>query len=361
MSIRNQKELMMKIRTYLAISAAVLLLGLSGYVNSESQNNVQDDTVAKTLVIQTDKIFDPDKLSVDSLQEYDKNFKYDWNNFSNIEVDRKKITDIENFIANFPSDDIKKLSPEDKTALARLSYKVGSYYTHVTRQPDEAIKHLALADEYLVSKADRAWNYNQLAYAYEEKFALTEDEMDEKKGLDYVRKVRLLYPRMRNQQIAFICCVQGLFQNDAKDSKEAETTLKNALAIYETIPGGKSDQYMRYKADLAAIMLTNDENDEALSMLQELKQYWIHKGKLETNPYAAVSLLTLSQVYLKLNKIKEAQQELAQVISIYQNIFGNDSELLVQPYQLLADSYRSLGNQQLADEYQVKANMVDKS
>jgi len=100
-------------------------------------------------------------------------------------------------------------------------------------------------------------------------------DADKNKSLDYTNQViSVLYSGKSNKEVAFAYCVKGLVLNDAQDYRQAESSFRKALSMYETMPDGKDDQYARAKNRLANIILEQNGRDkEALAMLQQLKPY----------------------------------------------------------------------------------------
>jgi tetratricopeptide (TPR) repeat protein len=216
------------------------------------------------------------------------------------------------------------------------------------------------AEKLLTNKEDKAWNYNHLAYAYEQKFAASNLAVDKNKSLYYTHQViSTLYSDKPNKEVAFAYCVKGLVLNDAKDYGQAEKSFKTALAMYEAMPDGKDDQYARAKNRLANIILDqNGRDNEALVMLQQLKTYWKTKSGTVRNPYAARNLISLGQAYLKIGNAYAARDEFDSAIRIYTNIYGNNSSLLAKPYQLLSDAYKKLGDAEQASFYERKVRKL---
>ena len=320
-----------------------------------------DPPIAKNLEIQTDTIYDPDHLSLASIQTYSKNFTFDWNHYSTIETNKKKVEEIEAFLKTTPLDAYAKLNTPDQRALGTLLYKLGTYYTHVTRQPDQAIEIMELANTLITNKEEKAWNYNHLAYAYEQKYAAADDNADHEKVLFYTDKViTKLYHNAKNKQVAFAFCVEGLVQDDAGEFTQAEDSFKTALRMYETIPNGKDEQYARAKENLATILLDQDGHDqEAIAMLEESKHYWETKDNYNHNPYAARNLISLGEAYFKVGKAQDARDQFTKALAIYQTFYGHDNRLLIEPYQLLSDSYQKLGDEKLAKTYEKMADALD--
>lgn len=319
---------------------------------------------ATNLIIKTDNIFDPDHISLASLQTYEKKFDFDWNNYVTIERNRKRITEIEMFLKTTKPKAFEKLNDQDKQALGRILYRLGTFYTHIMHAPDIAIERLDLADKFLQNKSDRAWNYNHLGYAYEQKFATSGQDNDRSKALYYTNKVIFgLYPNGKNKEVAFAYCIEGLVDNDMTTLhlEEAENSFQNALKIYEKLPNGQDDQYARAKNRLAMIILDRNRDNEAITMFEELKKYWLAKKDVTQNPYAARNFVSLGQAYLKVGKAKDARDEIQKAVSIYQNVYGNKSQWLIKPYQLLAEAYKLLGDQKLSETYQQKADELNKA
>lgn len=278
------------------------------------------------------------QITLAPIQQHEKDFNFDWNNFATIAPNQARISKTEAFLNTIT--DYSHLNNTDKQALGKLYYKLGTYYTHVTRESDLAIFKMNLADALLKDKPDKAWNYNHLAYAYEQKFAVSGKASDKDNALEYVNKVIAnLYANANNKEVAFAYCVKGLIFNDAKNYLLAELSFRLALKTYESLPDGKDDQYARAKNRLANIILDQNGRDkEALVMLEQLKQYWLAKGNISQDPYAARNFISLGQAYLKTGQKQAARNELNHAIAIYKNVYGEKSPLLAKPYQLLGET-----------------------
>jgi tetratricopeptide (TPR) repeat protein len=301
------------------------------------------------------------KPELSPIVEQEKNFSFNWNEYSTISDNKKKISANEKFLANI--DDASQLSLEDQTALGRLFYKLGAYYAQVSLEPDLAIAKLTMANAFLKDKEDKAWNYAHLAYAYEQKYALTKQSENNEKALYYANKIiSELFPNTKNPVVAFAYSIKGILKIDANDYQEAQKYLQTALAIYETSPEQKGDQYARTKNQLAYTLLEQPGKDQqAITIFKELKRYWSAKGNVSQDPFAAHNLISLGQAYIKMGKTKAACSELKGAIAIYKNVYGNHSPLLVHPYQLLAEAYKSLGKVHEASVFEQKAKSVDKA
>lgn len=198
----------------------------------------------------------PTNTRPDLLRQYDKTFTFDWNKHTTIAANKRQIDKIESLLKN--THDTGQLNDADRKALGSLLYKLGTFYTHVTPKPDLAIARMNQANTILANKQDKAWNYNHLAYAYELKYAISSQADDKEKALYYTNKViSQLYPQMQNKEVAFAYCVKGLIYSDTKDYAMAETNFKTALQIYESIPGGKDEQYAKAKTHLATVLQKN--------------------------------------------------------------------------------------------------------
>jgi hypothetical protein len=291
----------------------------------------------------------------------EQNFNFDWNKVSTIAPNQTRVAKTEAFLNTI--NDYSNLSATDRVALGKLLYKLGSYYTHVTCQPDLAIEKMNLAAILLTDKQDKAWNDNQLAYAYEQKYSATGDTADKEKSLTYSNKIISdIYPDTKNVEVAFAYCVKGLVFNDAKDFTQAETNFKTALNIFEHLPNGKNDQYARAKNRLAMIILDQNGRDkEAFVMLTQLKNYWLAKGNVQRNPYAARNLIALSKAYLKIGELEKAHDELNSAITIYKKVYGDNSNLLAEPYRLLSETFIRTGNNEQASIYKEKVYDLDNS
>lgn len=289
------------------------------------------------------------------------NFHYNWNDEAAIKPTRTAIKNLEAFLKTIP--DFSKLNKSDRQAMGKLLYKLGTYYSHTAHKPDLAIVKLNQVDALLTSKENKAWTYNQLAYAYELKYAASKHPADKQKGLAYTNKVITdLYPNKKNKEVAFAYSIKALIENDAKQYTRAEKSYRTSLKISAALPSGKDDQYERGTTVLAGIILNQHGREkEALALLEQVKHYWIARGKLSENPQAAINFISLGQAYLKVGNTQAAHVELSSAMNIYKNVYGNNSALLVKPYTLLAVAYKKQGDKKLATFYINKANAVDRA
>lgn len=346
----------MKIRPAISYSLTIGLLGLSLCALADEPAT----TFAKELIIKAgNDVIVPD-VDLEIIKKCAKNFDFDWGNHATISTNKKTVDEVDSHIKK--DNDFSKLQKEEKETVGKFLYKVSTYYTHILHQPDIAIANLTVADALLTDPKDKVWNYNQLAYAYEQKFAATGNEADKFKAFEYINKVVYEIDRdKKNKEVAFAYSVQGLVQADAKDYTQAELSHQKALAIYESIPNGKDEHYIRIKNRLAQTLINQGGHDrEAIALLEESKKDWQKYGDISADPYAATNLTLLGEAYLKTGKNQAAQTELTQAINIYKNIYGANSVRLAEPYRLLADSYERLGNKQEAQAYSKKASAIIK-
>lgn len=186
------------------------------------------------------------KNSSDTIQQYEKSFNFDWTDSSTIAKNKPKIQAVETLLRTI--NDYTQLSKEDREAAGRLYYKLGTFYTHVLREPDIAIDKMNMAALLLRNKQEQAWNYNHLAFAFELKFAATGQSFDKEKALNYIHTViAKMYSNAKNKEVAFAYCVKGLLLSDAKDYLLAELSFKIAFGIYETLSKGKDNRLIEPK------------------------------------------------------------------------------------------------------------------
>lgn len=275
------------------------------------------------------------------IEQHMKNFTFNWDQQGSIAANQAKVKDEEAFIATLT--DTSKLTKEDQHALGLLLYNLGAYYAHVAREPELAIRKLSLANAFLTDKHEKAWCYNQLAYAYEQEFAATHKPIHQETTLYYTNKVIAeLYPKMNNPTVAFAYAIQGLAQANANNYVEATKNLKTALKLYQALSSEPIEPYVRTQSRLANVLLRQPGHDqEAIALLIQAKKYWATQGNLLQSPYAARNLIYLGQAYLKTGQAKQARHELEAAITIYKNVYGKNSPLLVQPNQLLAEANKS--------------------
>lgn len=304
----------------------------------------------------TDETVTSIKQDPGPIAQDEKKFSFDWNQYSTAAVDKSKIAAEEKFISQIS--DVSKLDNQEQQALGMLFYKLGSYYTHVAHEPDLAITKLTMANALLTDLLARAWSFNQIAYAYEQRYAAFDSPEDKEKSLFYTNKViSEMLPSMKSKPVAFAYTVKGLVQNDAKEFPQAEKNFKIALDMYDILSKSKDDQYMKAKTGLAEALLGQEGHDnEAIAMLKQTKRYWFQKGHLSRDPYAANSLISLGKAYLKTGQASAARDEFKTAVNIYETIYGNDSAILIKPYQLLAQAYKKLGKLDQASAYEQKAD-----
>lgn len=321
------------------------------------------ETPVKELVLEADANANKALIVEDHsiIQKYANNFTFDWNQYDSIPANKKQLADIEKGLVKIQK--FSNLTPAEQQSLGQLLYKLGTYYTHVSREPNLAIKRLNLADSLVKNKETLAWIDNHLAYAYEQKYAAEREAADREKSLSYSNKViNTLYPNEKNKMVAFAYCVKALVEDEAQDYKTAESSFKTALSIYDTLPNGKDDQYARAQNRLADIMLDQDGRDpEAVTLLKQLQTYWHSKGDISHNPYAARNLLSLGRAYLKMGDTTAAQNTFKAALEIYTNVYGPQSKMLSFPYQQLSLSYARAGNQKLAQTYKQEINKLQQS
>jgi tetratricopeptide (TPR) repeat protein len=295
------------------------------------------------------------------IQKYAANFTFDWNQYESIPANKKQLAEIENGLVKIQK--FSNLTSAEQQSLGKLLYKLGTYYTHVSREPDLAIQRLNLAESMVKDKETLAWIDNHLAYAYEEKYATDREAADREKALSYSNKViNTLYPNQKNKVVAFAYCVKALTEDEAQDYSAAETSFKTALNIYDTLPNGKDDQYARSQNRLADIILNQDGRDqEAIALLKQLQTYWQGKGDISHNPYAARNLLSLGRAYLKIGDTTAAQNSFKSALDIYTNVYGAKSKMLSLPYQQLSLAYARAGQQKLAQAYKREVSKLQQS
>ena len=317
-----------------------------------------DQKQSQELIIQSNKVYDPDKISIDSLQEYEKKFDFDWNDYSTVSANQTKINAIENFLKTNP--DLSKLNIADKKSLGRILFKLSTYYIHITREIDLAIDHLNNASKYLKDHEDVNRINNQLAYAHAIKFSLSRKNDDKQKALILSNKV--LNQSNNSFEKAFGYFVRGKIEGDANNFGHAEDNLKKSLQIYAKTSSNKKDQYARAKNLLASTILNiNGREREAVKMLEETHQYWVKKGNIEKNIYAARNLVTLGEAYYKIGYIDAAQKEVNAAIPTLEQLYGEKSQWLIGPYQLMSEAYRQSGDTKHSEEFQSKLKQISKN
>lgn len=314
--------------------------------------------VATELIIESDKVYDPNQLSLDSIETYEKNFNFDWSDQS-AKINNKQITDIESFVKKAKPETLAKLNDKEKESLGRILYKLGTYYLHFLKNANRAIPMLARADDYLKESKDKLWNYDHLGFAYEQNYAQTVKEPDRKKALYYINKVISANRNLKNRQLAFAYYVKGCINNDEKNYAQAENNFKNAIKIYDAIHDDQNEQYKNAKNKLVSVLLDlkgKRKYEEAIQILKDLEQHWQSKNNAQKNIFLAANFLSQGEVYLKIKHNRQAMRALKQSIRLYKHIYGKRSKRLRKPYDLLSTAYNHLGFKKLGLSYRKKAN-----
>lgn len=351
----------MRLKPITQFGLAIITLSSSLFVFAET---TLPAPLAKNLIIEEGDVYDPDARKQAerhlALEKFSKNFNFDWNQSATINQNKTKVAELDVFLKKI--EDYNKLSKEDQKLAGHLSYQLGTFYTHIAHDPNTGIDKLNKAEALLMDKEAKARCYNQLAYAYAQKYSTERYAADREKALYYSGKViSEFYPNVKNQDVAFAYSIKGRIQKEAHDYSAAQESFKTALDIYESLPNGKEDAYARTKSKLADTLLEQNKEDKAaLAMLEELKQYWAKKQDANQNPYAANNLISLGQAYLRIGNIKEAQAAIKQAISIYENVYGAGSKQLALPYELLSQTYQQEGKPKLAAAYERKAASMGK-
>lgn len=344
----------MRVKSILQLGFSIAVFSIPVFSFAE---NARPQSVAPEFIIEANKVYVPEPKDTLALQSHLKDFDFDWGNYTTIASNKNKMTDLELFIKQYT--DPTKLDKAAQELLGNLLYKMGTFYAHVTEEPDFAIAKMDMADKLLTVKNDKIWNEDHLAYAYEQKYALTREASARESALEYSNKVITELGDTKSKEVAFAYMVKGLIQNDEMDYAGAKVDFGKALTMYDALPNDKDDQYAQMKNRYAMSLLQqNSKNPEALALLEQLNTYWQTKADADHNLYAAKTLLSLSQAYLDNDNAKAAKESLLKVVYIYENVYGPNNNKLVTPYLLLAATYKKLNEQKLAMVYQEKAQAL---
>lgn len=339
----------------------VATLGFALCAFAQDQKPASKET---NLVIEDNDIYVPKDREASErtaeLERFQKEFTFDWDNTNTIAPNKNIISEVNEFLKTIK--DPTKLSPTDQRMLGNLYYKIGTYNGHVANQPEIAIDQLNAAATLLTTKDALTWCYGQLGYLYEQKYAKSRLATDRDQALYYTTKAIDQFPAdAKNKAVAFAYAIRGLTFHESHDYAQAEMQLKIALALDESLPGGKDDQYTRTKNCLAdTILEQNNRDKDAIALLEDVNKYWLSQKTFAQNPYAAKNLLSLGNAYLKTGNIPAAQASIKQAIAILEKVYGATSMQLAKPYEMLALTYKQAGNQKLADAYEQKAATLSK-
>lgn len=320
-----------------------------------------DDLLKQPFTIETDKeVVVAIKPDPGPIEKETRSFTYEWNRYQpTVAVNQRQVAKSEAFLNTIK--DVSKLPNTERLWLGLMFYKLGTYYTQAVHQPDLAIPRLLIADALLTHPLDKAWVNNQLAYAYSQKYMLSNLPADKIKALNYANKVTSeSHPQNPSQTaaIAFAYMTEGMTFNVAKAYPQAIASYQKALSRFQT---EQNDQKAITQTRLAeALLIQTGHDQEAIRLLMQAKQHWARQATQQRQlPEAADNLILLGQAHLKVGKAKTARDELMNAIEIYKSLYGNQSNLLVKPYQLLSTAYKDLGNMDQATAYEQKAHAVD--
>lgn len=299
-------------RIHLSISALFLLTS-----SLASAHILASDPPVKTFILEKSRIVIPDSQIIKD----NKAFDFNWKNYSVSNIDKNKVTDIESYLKTI--DPRKPLSADDKNALGTLLFKLGAYYSHVEQNPDLAIQKFNQVNNFLTARNEQSNLHTQLAYAYAEKYSKSRNPQDKQLALDHANKT----------------------------------------IHYQTSSRHDYNIGLAYTAQ--AIVRFNDDEQtptystQTVAQLEQLDKYWQSNADYNKNPYAARNLLALGRAYLRADNSRQANQDLLKAVAIFEKCYGNKSNRLVEPYELLADSYAQLFDDQQAEFYLQKAYLLD--
>lgn len=127
----------MTLKSFFRYTLLTSALSISGIATA-------DEIITRPFNIETEKgTVTAIKPDVGIIEAQDKAFTFDWNQFKTLADNKNQIRTIEKTIAKI--DDVSKLNALEQQSLASLLYKLGTYYTHIARDPDSAITKLTSA------------------------------------------------------------------------------------------------------------------------------------------------------------------------------------------------------------------------
>lgn len=317
-------------------------------------------TLTSDIIIQNDRVYDPTKLSLVNITPYEADFTYDWNDYTTIAKNKDKVSVVETFIQSNP--DLTRLNKNEKQAYGRLLYKLATYYTHVLHKADPSIQYLKASAEILKKKEQQVWISNQLAYAYEIKFSENHVDKDKLAALDYINQIlNDKSPKKNDSAIAFAHSIAGLIEEASYNFGIAATHFQTAITIYKKSKHPQQDAYARAQNKLASVwLIMADKEKAAISLLKEVKGFWDKKGQSEHNPFAARNLLTLGEAYFKVNATEDAAKELQQSVQTLEEFYGEESNILIKPYQTLITINKKTGDSESIASYEKKLEILTK-
>lgn len=312
------------------------------------------DLPTTELIIEADKIYNPNELTTDSLVIYEKNFKADWRNAATVKANKEKVLEIKNFVKNYNMNDSSQLPAEHQQALGRLLYKLGTYCVHAEQTPNHAIEYFIAANALLKTRTEKIWNDTQLGYAYYQKFLLTQDDQDKEKSLRYAKSV-LDHGKSVPQAVELAYNVQESLDDEVK-IRPSIALFQKALNLDDNAATNFTPPFVNNKNKLATLLfaLNHQQQASALSLLQRSEQFW-HQQMLQENS-AQNSLLTTSgqtnwQALPNSNDNQEILTTLQQAIAIYQHLFEAQDYHFMQAYVLLARLFKQMGDNDKAQSY----------
>lgn len=172
--------------------------------------------------------------SLSGIQMAEQQFDFQWEDPHSTKMTKIKWHTAETALKNIT--DFSKLNADESEAFAKLNYKLGTYDLYVRHQADAAINKFILADAFTKTQNDHARIDAQMAFAYEQKYALSGSPDDRENALGYVNKVITHgYRNAKSKEGAFAYYVKGRVLIDDKEYSLAIVSLNQALQLYQSL------------------------------------------------------------------------------------------------------------------------------
>jgi hypothetical protein len=183
-----------------------------------------------------------DLILLEKLRQANQNFNYDWNTHvmagenQNFDEQAKQLVSFITIIQQ----GVHNLHAEEQTELAKLCYKIATFYLHKKRNPEPALSLLEIAKLYLIGK-DQQWAINQLSFVYQQRsFAKNDTVNSINNAYRLSDSIIASYPdigAINDVEVAkivgFAYCIKALTYYEDKQLDAAADTYQIGIELYK--------------------------------------------------------------------------------------------------------------------------------
>lgn len=194
-------------------------------------------------------ILEDGKIQIDAqYSKAEKGFTYGRNNLYDKDTGTISISKLESILEK--NQDYSLLTEEEIQSRGKLFSKAGAYYAHINHNYVAAINKMCVADKVLSNANDKTWNYIQLAYSYERKFAHEKLNTDKLQAANYIYKARANLREADRNEKAMLYCIEGRISENDNNRLKAEWNYHQALYIYRNTQAEQVNKFIFIKKAL---------------------------------------------------------------------------------------------------------------